>query len=225
MSFKNHCPLLDAFYSAWKPAGLQKHLSKLFLNDNGTCNSIAINVHTYLVAFMFFQRCRMIFCAWLKKMKREKGDVWIYFWIKEDAKTKLKKVWVHNWNFILKPKNNFLINSPHIFPITRKHSVHLLSSYSATFFLKRKRPTYKSKNKKCSRRKIAAHYIWENGDFDEVWPPARSRPISVQKDQVISYYALRREPFRWPLIYTWFKKRRKKVGNVLWWSSFFCLHY
>lgn len=35
-----------------------KHLSKSFLNGNGTCNSIAINVYTYLLAyFSFFFRC------------------------------------------------------------------------------------------------------------------------------------------------------------------------
>lgn len=28
----------------------------------------------------------------------------------------------------------------------------------------------------------------ENGDFNKVWPPATSQPITVQKDQVISLY-------------------------------------
>lgn len=31
-----------------------KHLSKSFLNGNGTCNSIAINVYTYLLAYFSF---------------------------------------------------------------------------------------------------------------------------------------------------------------------------
>lgn len=40
-----------------------KHLSKSLLNDNGTCNSIAINVYTYLLAFFFFCQLLCLKCT------------------------------------------------------------------------------------------------------------------------------------------------------------------
>lgn len=74
---------------------LWKHLNKSFLNDNGTCNSIAINVHTYLVAFFFLLRREMIFALFLqsehvKTVHQATSYAANYFWNGKGQHIKIK---------------------------------------------------------------------------------------------------------------------------------------
>lgn len=84
-------------------------------------------------------------------------------------------------------------------------------------FLKRKRPTYIKVKMKIAfnaakiRTTKAKRIKSQNGDFNKVWPPAWSRPIRAQKDQVISLHVLRKEPFRWPFPSYVMKGKNKKT--------------